>query len=207
MAKSKLRKIFGEKKIVLKRSKPKEKPSGTSLHSVISNSYAKKSKQAKGLEKDGYVYDHELSNHNQQVYYNPEKKKLITSVAGTHNWSDVGTDIYLAAGKLKKTNRYKEAHSTLRKAKAKYNPSESSVVGHSLGGAIASRIGQKEDKIITYNKGATIGEKKRKNETHIHTTGDIVSTFAPKDKVINYKGFNPLSAHNTDRLKGGSFVV
>ena len=37
--------------------------------------------------------------HNQQVYYNPNEKKLLMSVAGTHNLRDVGTDFMLGIGK------------------------------------------------------------------------------------------------------------
>jgi hypothetical protein len=47
-----------------------------------------------------------LSNHNQKVYYNPTERKLLYNVSGTHNISDIGTDIYLALGGLKNTNRY-----------------------------------------------------------------------------------------------------
>jgi hypothetical protein len=39
------------------------------------------------------------------------------TVAGTHNISDWWTDLYLAAGKLKSTNRYKEADKVLKEAK------------------------------------------------------------------------------------------
>ena len=99
-----------------------------SLHDVLKNSYAKnKSKSMKG-----YNLDEKLSNHNQQVYYNPTNKKLLYSIAGTHNLSDVGTDFYLGIGKLKNTNRYKEADNTLKQAKQKYGVSSATVTGHSL---------------------------------------------------------------------------
>ena len=41
-----------------------------SLHNVLKNSY--KSKPAGNM--NGYELDKSLSNHNQQVYYNPNKK-------------------------------------------------------------------------------------------------------------------------------------
>ena len=62
----------------------------------------------------------------------------MVSVAGTHNLRDWGTDIYLGLGKLKDTNRYKEAKSVYDKAKSKYNPLQCSAIGHSLGGTIAN---------------------------------------------------------------------
>ena len=100
------------------------------LFDVIKNSYAKN--KAKSMK--GFNLDESLSNHNQQVYYNPNNKKLLYSVAGTHNLADVGTDIYLGAGHLKDTKRYKEAEKTLKQAKQKYNASKALIAGHSLGG-------------------------------------------------------------------------
>jgi hypothetical protein len=39
-----------------------------------------------------------------------------------------------------------------------YRPINSVITGHSLGASIASGIGSNQDKIITYNKGNTIGQ-------------------------------------------------
>ena len=68
-----------------------------SLHSVLKNSY--KSKPSANM--NGYELDKSLSNHNQQVYYNPNEKKLLMSVTGSHNLRYVGTDFMLGTGKLK----------------------------------------------------------------------------------------------------------
>jgi len=103
-----------------------------------------------------------LSNSNQQVYYHPEQKKLLFNVSGTHNLADVGTDIYLGLGKLKDTNRYKQAKNKLEEAKRKYNIDNAVITGHSLGGAISQYIGSKDDKIYTFNKGATLFQPTRK---------------------------------------------
>jgi hypothetical protein len=78
-------------------------------------------------ENHGYYLDKKLSNHNQQVYYKPDEKRLLVSVAGTHNLADWGTDLALATGNLKSTNRYKEASDILKKAKHKYNPTNTTV--------------------------------------------------------------------------------
>ena len=141
------------------------------LHDVIKNSYNKnKSKNMKG-----YNLDTSLSNDNQQVYYNPNKKSLLYSIAGTHNLNDVGTDFYLEIGKLKDTNRYKEADYTFKKAKSKYNVDSAKIVGHLLGGLIAGYIGnQDKDQILTLHKVATIRQKVRKNENAYRSKGDVV---------------------------------
>jgi len=150
------------------------------LHKVLKRSYASKDKQKKGFHNkdEDYDYDEGLSNDNQQVYYDKKKKKLLVSVAGTHNLSDIGTDLYLAAGHLKDTNRYKEAENILNKAKVKYGVDSATVVGHSLGGAVSQYIASSKDKAYTLDKGATIGQPTRGNETGYRTRGDAVSLLS-----------------------------
>jgi predicted alpha/beta-fold hydrolase len=79
------------------------------------------------------------------------------------------------AGKLKDTNRYKEADKMLKKSKEKYNPSSVTVTGHSLGSAISSNISSKSDKVLTLDGAYTIGQKTRNNTTAYRTRGDVVS--------------------------------
>ena len=56
-------------------------------------------KQGAEMAKFGYVIDKKLSNDNQQVYYNPETKKLLYNVTGSHNLTDwVNSDLKLALG-------------------------------------------------------------------------------------------------------------
>ena len=188
------------------------------LYDIVKASYKGEDEQKNSLGKYGYVRDKDLSNENQQAYYNADKKKLIYSVTGTHNAKDWGTDAYLALGKLKDTNRYKDADNGLKKAKAKYGVTEASIFGHSLGGSIAGYIGGKGDKVSTLDKGATIGQKVRNNEKAYRTAFDPVSIlnansknmttlpntnkklqtgFLPLDAIVN--GFN---AHNVDSVKG-----
>ena len=145
------------------------------LHSVLRNSYDTRDKQKGAFKNQGYVYDSELSNDNQQVYFNPTDKKLMLSVAGTHNLRDVGTDLYLVAGKLKDTNRYKESKSTLEKPKKRYDVDNATISDHSLVGAVAQYIAGPKDKAYTLDKGATIGQKTRSNENAYRTAGDSVS--------------------------------
>ena len=178
------------------------------LFDVIKNSYAKN--KAKSMK--GYNLDVGLSNHNQQVYYNPNNKKLLYSVSGTHNWNDVGTDIYLGAGHLKDTNRYKEAEKTLKQAKQKYGVNKAMIAGHSLGGSISGYIGNPDvDSIYTLDKGATVGQTVRKNEHAYRTKGDAISFINANDSnmktLINptqetgHSIKDALKAHNVDNVK------
>ena len=153
----------------------------TSLYNALKSSYGKQ-RAIRELEKDGYIKDLQLSNHNQSIFYNKKKNKLLNSVAGTHNVKDVLTDVWLAVGGLKSTNRYKEAKNTLEKAKRKYNPKETAVVGHSLGSSIAQGIAGKNDRVTTFNGAALPFQGSQTNQTNYRTRGDVVSGFAINQK-------------------------
>jgi hypothetical protein len=184
------------------------------LHDVIKNSYAKN--KAKSMK--GYNLDENLSNHNQQVYYNPNKKSLLLSGTGTHNWDDVGTDIYLATGHLKDTNRYKEAEKTLKQAKQKYGVNKAMIAAHSLGGSIAGYIGNPDvDSIYTLDKGATVGQSVRKGENAYRTKGDAISFINANDpnmkNLINpnqqtgHSIKDALKAHNVGNVKYSNISI
>jgi hypothetical protein len=178
------------------------------LHDVIKNSYAKN--KAKSMK--GYNLDEKLSNHNQQVYYNPNNKKLLYSVTGTHNLADIGTDLYLAGGHLKDTNRYKEADRTLKQAKQKYGVNKATIAGHSLGATLSGYVGNPDvDSIYTLDKGATIGQSVRKGEKAYRTSGDAISFINANDPnmktLINpnqqtgHSIKDALQAHNVSNVK------
>lgn len=158
-----------------------------SLANILKKSYASNEEAKQALLKYNYVLDEKLSNDNQKVFYNPKTKKLLVAVAGTHNVKDAVTDVYLVAGKLKETSRYKEAKKVLEQARKRYPSASENVdlLGHSLGGSIASRIGKNKDRIHTFNKGSTIGEISRANEKSYRASGDVVSLLAPNTKTID----------------------
>ena len=184
------------------------------LHTALKNSYKKPKDAAYDMLKNGYQQDPSLSNHNQQVYYNTKDKKLLVSVAGTHNLSDWGTDLWLGAGGLKNTNRYKEADNILKKAKEKYKTS-ATVIGHSLGASIGAGIASKAggDKYVGLDGGYTIGQKTSNNPNFrsYRTEGDIVSGLGANAKhmttlknTIPRTGIRPLdvlNAHNINQIR------
>ena len=183
------------------------------LHDVLKNSYSNKHRE----NMNGYKLDKELSNHNQQVYYNPDHKKLVVSVAGTHNLRDWGTDIFLGAGKLKDTNRYKEAKSIYDKAKNKYNPLQSSAVGHSLGGTIANYIASGNDKAYGLDSGYTIGQTSRNNSKQFRSSGDVVSALGANQKNMTTLNsphirtgiglVDALRSHNVSNIGGSGIKI
>ena len=201
------------KKQFIKRKTENIPPSkDPTLHEVIQNSYAKN--KIKNIK--GYDLDKNLSNHNQQVYYNKDNKKLLYSVAGTHNMSDVGTDIMLGLGRIKNTKRYKEADETLKKAKIKYNVDKATIASHSLGSSIGSLVGSGNDDIYSLDKGA-VGQKPRNNEKNYRTQGDIVSLFSRNDpnttNLINPHEptgrfiIDALNAHNVNNIKNENIPI
>ena len=181
-------------------------------YDAMKNSYASQSDQAKFGQDQGYIYDDALSNDNQQVYYNPQSGKMLYSVAGTHNVSDIGTDFQLMRGKLNDTKRFKQAEDTFTLAKQKYQPKETVAYGTSLGGAISSQLDA--DRIVTLNKANAIGAKTGKREVAIRTHGDIVSVFGANAKHMNTIGggdlYNPmtwLNSHGSHNLKGKDLFI
>jgi len=169
------------------------------LDTVLKSGYKSQKEQSYNLGKRGYVIDKKLSTGNEQVYYNAKNKDLLVNVTGTHNFSDIGSDVYLAFGGLKKTNRYKEAEKVLKKAKDKYDESKVIVTGDSLGGSIAQGIGKKTDKVYTYNAGYTIGQK---------TKGGNQQNFRNKGDLVSFAGAGSKNLHtlNTGKSIGGSFL-
>jgi hypothetical protein len=179
------------------------------LYDIISGKHSK-------LNKQGFIIDKDLSNHNQQTWYNPKEKKLIYNVSGTHNIKDWGVNAYLLGGKLKQTKRYQQAHQGLRQAKEKYSV-PALVTGSSLGGSIASSIGQKDDRIVTFNKGSTFGQKTRDNEVSVRIRDDPVSllnSFNKNTKTLSNNNvktpftlLNSYNAHMAHNLKGRNITV
>jgi hypothetical protein len=183
-----------------------------SLHEVLKLSYSNRDKQKEGLKKYGYNYDDNLSNHNQQVYYNPKKQKMIYSITGTHNVKDWSTNAYLGLGKLKDTDRYKESDETLKKAKEIYKPRKVAITGHSQSGATASYIAKPEDKVYTLDKATTIGQSYRPNEKAYRTSGDLVSILGINHKnmetLANKNLFkNVLTNHSVDNIKNEKIFI
>jgi len=181
-------------------------------YDAMKNSYASQKDQSKFGAGQGYIYDSALSNDNQQVYYNPNTGKMLYSITGTHNLSDVATDFKLMTSGVKSTKRYKEAEDTFNLAKQKYNPKETVAYGTSLGGGIASNLDA--DRIITLNKANPIRAKTGKREVAIRTQGDIVSIFGANAKHMNTIGGGNLTdpttwldAHGSHNLKGKDLFI
>jgi len=173
-----------------------------SLYDALYASYHLKEGK-KLMKRQGYYLDKKLSNHNESIYYNPKEKKLLFTIAGTHNYNDWLTDAKLMVGNLKNTNRYKEADEKLKMAKQHYSPVETSITAHSLGSAIAQGIGKSNDKITTLDGAYTFGQK-TKGDAY-RSQGDLVSLLGSNTKnMTTLKNKNFIESHK-NALLGSSF--
>ncbi len=159
----------------------------------------------------GYVLDKELSTIETKVFYSKELSDLIIMYRGSQTKEDwLVTDTALASGNLKKTSRYKRSDRLTKKARTKYSSAKRvTLFGHSLGGALASQLGnykKSRDNVVTYNKGVGVKNlslftKSNPNEVAYRIGGDIVSMGAKFDKNAkryksSFKGIDLAKSHN-----------
>ena len=187
--------------------------SGVPLYTLLKAFYDDNKKTQ--LKQYGFDYQPQYSSGKLQTFFNPDDKILIFSVRGTdpRSLTDLQTDISLGLGRLKQSKRYKDAYAMLQNAKAGLSPKRTVVCGFSLGGAIASGIASSSDKVYTFNRGSTIGSKKRDNETAIRVKGDLVSanlsgaTTIPKDWTTTDLVSSALGSHELDQLKNDDINI
>lgn len=176
------------------------------LKKAIQSTYKSKKKSADELKENGYIYDSELSNINDRVYYHPQQDKVLVSYRGTHNLlRDIPTDLAILTGTLHKTKRFKEGKHTYEKAKEKYGTDHATLVGHSLGGSLASGIGGEKDEVYTFNKGAGLlgAHHTSKNEHAYRHVLDPVSLMSSQDsnqKSIGSITDNLFKSHDSSQL-------
>lgn len=105
--------------------------------------------------------------------------KTHVAVRGTANKDDAKTDVLLASGNLKKTDRFKRNKEHLEKIKQEMGTIHS-LTGHSLGGALAQTLGDhhKEANITVFNPGAgATGMYGKRKSTVYASHGDPVSAL------------------------------
>jgi hypothetical protein len=170
--------------------------------------FLKKSYSNKLEDHDGYQVDKDLSGQRFQTYYNPEKNHVVTVHRGTAGIHDMLTDVGLAFG-YKKGKRFQFAKEQQRKADEKYANANKTVLGHSLGRALAEDANQHNNELLTLNGAVTpfdLLKKPKANEHHIRTNLDPVSALrglqkkSKNDVTIASKSWNPLTEHSTDTL-------
>ena len=164
----------------------------------------------------GYNIDESLSNRQTKTYYNPETNKAVVVHRGTSGVHDIWTDVKLGLG-IQKGERWRRARRDQRKAEEKYGADNITTMGHSLGGTLATKFGQKTNHVISLNRPEMAQTRtkaeKRSKTTSIHTSSDILQIGKDKHAVIlptpiSKSGF--ISGHKTtalDKFKGKNITV
>jgi hypothetical protein len=187
------------------------------LHHILKAGYGSLQDQQDFASKNGLTLD-KNSNDNHQIYFHEPSKSLYMNVTGTHNLADVKTDARLMLGGLEKTDRFKEAQKALDKAKADYQPANTSLTAHSLGASIITKLkGTGGDKVTGLDPGVTLGQRFNKNHNLYRSSGDIVSalgstnknieTIKGKQSLITGTVRSVLDAHGIDNIKDKNILV
>ena len=187
------------------------------LYDPIQASYESQKDAEKRLSNYNYKYDHDLSDMDTKIFYNPdeaEHKKLLVTFRGSKRISDyVPTDLSILTGGFSHSKRHNEAKHKLHQAKQKYNTDKALLVGHSMGGSLGSAVGSDKDLIYTFNKGAgglfNHNTHTKANEHSYRMDGDIVSLLSKYNtrKTNTLGKSNILNAHNTNNLKKYKIII
>ena len=158
----------------------------------------------------GYDYNDELSDNENAVYINDSDKKIIVAFRGSVNIKDFKTDVSLAMGGIRKTDRYDSTKNLVATIKEIYPNYKISFSGHSLGGTLAVEMADlsPNHKSVVFNSAHTPlrkGSVKDKDITYYSTSGDLVSALglnAYKNvKVIDSDKKHPLTAHSLKSME------
>ena len=173
-----------------------------------------------------FELDTELSDTRHAVYHNADKNHTVLAIRGTNtdlsadSIEDLATDVTgVVFGNLTAEKRYKQAQSKLNAVKGKYGRSRIDLSGHSLGGAVATSLAERESDIAeahVYNPGAFASQalkdvecaissfsehcRNRKQRVHKYTNeGDILSmashTKGGVKKHVHRKPKKNMNAH------------
>jgi hypothetical protein len=178
-------------------------------------------KQEQALKQFGFDLDRDLTNYDHLTAYNQKEKKLLYVVNGTNPLrpQDLYTDVNLILGNLKATPRFKSDKRAYEKAKQKYKEEKIVIGGHSLGASIGSKLDNSpKTTVLSFNAGATFGEKSNPREKAYRTGADIVSLLKPKAKrtkqtVISNSKIIPqipqaiLDAHDIKNIKNKKIFI
>lgn len=153
------------------------------LKDILTASYQPQREAEKTLAKRGYVYDYELSNMENKVFFNPDTKQSHIAYRGSTRVKDWVGNVKLGLGFEDKD--IEQRVNLAGKVKEKYGTSPSTY-GHSRGSVAAEKAGEKYGgKTYTYNKAAIptdVFKTIRPEQTDIRKEGDIVSVLSIKQK-------------------------
>jgi hypothetical protein len=151
-----------------------------------------------------YVLDEELSTKRNKVYYDPNTKKAVHTIAGTDTMTDWSNNALIPLGLHEYSNRHKNSEKIQNKANDKYGKSNVDLVTHSQSGHIAENLANKNlvGGLNTTLNPAIIGNH-NKDVTVYKSIFDPVSLLTNTNKNdynIIPKTINPITEHSTNIL-------
>lgn len=153
--------------------------SAAELKKLIDASYRGNNGAERSTRHTGFKLDRNLSDREQKVFTDAAGKPYVV-FAGSRKTSDwLLSNTALALGYEKLAPRFIKSRGVIDDVAKKYGQ-KITVAGHSLGGALASSVGQsrKVDRIVSVDKGVGLGglfKPQSKKETSIRGATDIVS--------------------------------
>ena len=173
----------------------------TDLKDLLSASYKSQKEAEAMLKPKGYTYDPSLSSITDKVFLDQYGNPLVLhrgSKRVVEDWFQ--SNLPLAVGLEKYSPRFQKGKEVVSNVREKYPGKTITSVSHSLGGAIGERSGA--DKVITFNKGAGLGDIGKNipgSQTDIRTKYDLpslLSTYQTGGIKIELPGvLNPIDTH------------
>lgn len=160
-------------------------------------------RKMKILQKQGFIYDAELSSKKVTVAYDPTTKHAVVIFKGTDpsNVSDVWTDLHILGGtRPEQLSRVQHSREIIRMTREKYGDGNVIAAGHSLGGYLAQHSGA--DHVMTFNK-LSVGDDKEtlaEYQTDFRNRSDIAS-------LMQDKGASTGEHQHTIEVKGGKWYL
>jgi len=145
---------------------------------ITKQTYIEPSKRSTNIK--GFQYQPNLSDPEMAVYRNRNTNELVIGHRGSSNMDDVKTDLRLAVGGIKRTDRYRRDKDKVEDAIRAYPDSKLVFTGHSLGGtqAIEMLRNHPNGRAVVFNAGHTPfrdGSVKHDDITYYTKKGDAVS--------------------------------
>jgi hypothetical protein len=111
------------------------------------------------------------------VYKDEKAKKIIIANRGTNKMKDLSADVALGLGLEAFHPRFQRSKALSESMRKQYEGYEIVQTGHSLGGALAESSAKKNDRVVTFNKGAGIMDlirpRKRKETDYTHVLDPV----------------------------------
>lgn len=160
-----------------------------------------------GESNDGFTLNEDLSSKHQTVWVNDDRKEVVTAFRGTDpkDRNDLHTDLHIAVGMEKHSNRFKKTEKQYRQVLDQYDDYKHILSSHSLGATLNTRMAEvykdEVDEVHNFSPGSSVNAVlsgvrasiKKEDNSHIH------SYYAGVDPISMMGKFD--SSHTTHMIE------